>query len=43
VIDLALLGVTNSQQDRAIARQVLRLSKLPTDELDSANVGAETT
>lgn len=41
VIDLALLGVTNTQQDRIIARQALRSAKLTAGDLDSADVGAD--
>lgn len=41
VIDLAQLGVINTQQDRVVARQLMRLSKLTTGALDSADVGAE--
>ena len=41
VIDLSLLGVTNTQQDRVVARQLMRLSKLTAGDLDSADVGAE--
>ena len=41
VIDLALLGVINTRQDRVVARQLMRLSKLTAGDLDSADVGAE--
>ena len=41
VIDLSLLGVVNTQQDRVVARQLLRLSKLTAGDLGSADVGTE--
>ena len=41
VIDLSLLGVTNTRQDRIVARQLMRLSKLTAGDLDSADVGGE--